>query len=390
MKNNISKVVLLVVLIAFTATLALMQKQHRESVASIEPVFAGSSRLSELLGDNAGTEFPVAVPGRDFSFPQDHGAHPEFRNEWWYITGNLDGSGGERFGFELTLFRFSLSAQDSAERRSGSAWQANQVYIGHFAVSDESARQFHVAQRFSRGAAGLAGAGGTPLRVWLDDWQISTERGEVWTLRAAENMIRLELELVSQKRPVLNGRNGYSQKSANKGNASYYYSLTRLESAGTLRIADATYDVNGLSWLDREWGSSALSREQVGWDWFALQFADGSEFMYYRLRRSDGSRDAHSAGTYVDASGVAHHLTSDAVLIEEVEYWHNERGDRYPVAWAIQLPEKNLQLEIVPLLKNQELNTAVRYWEGAVDVYDSADKGGVIGRGYVELTGYAR
>jgi predicted secreted hydrolase len=389
---SIKKLVLAAVLSVIILVVILLNLRGNELPASDgAPQVSGSSRLSELLGNDGVGGFPLVVAEREFTFPDDHGPHPEYRNEWWYVTGNLDGAGDERFGFELTLFRFSLVPQETPLSDAVSAWKTNQVYIGHFAVSDGRQGEFHVAQRYSRGAAGLAGAAGAPLRIWLDDWELSRgdADGEIWSLRASDTDFALNLELVAAKPPVLNGRNGLSQKSAEDGNASYYYSLTRLESIGTLRIGDDSFEVSGQSWLDREWGSSALSQEQVGWDWFALQLDNGSELMFYNLRRTDGIRDIYSAGTYTNSGGNADYLGSDAVRIEVLDHWENERGDRYPVAWLLEVPGKDLRLEVSPVLKHQELNTSVRYWEGAVDGTGTAFGEKVVGRGYVELTGYA-
>jgi predicted secreted hydrolase len=188
---------------------------------------------------------------------------------------------------------------------------------------------------------------------------------------------------------VLNGINGLSQKAAAAGNASYYYSITRMKSQGTLQIGERIFNVSGLSWLDREWGSSALSNDQQGWDWFALQLSDGSDLMLYNLRRNDGSQDSHSAGTLTLADGAVVHLSKDDFVLEVLDTWQSPRGGRYPIAWQIAVPQYNLSLTIDPVLDAQELVTVVRYWEGAVDVSGRHNGEPIAGRGYVELTGYA-
>jgi predicted secreted hydrolase len=359
-----------------------------------------SSRLAELLSDQGLEGYPQAVNKRDFAFPADHGPHPEFRNEWWYVTGNLDSENGRRFGFELTIFRFSLTPPGTAIFADGSAWRGNQVYIGHFALTDGGERQFHVAQRYSRGSLGLAGAQAEPFRVWLDDWSIAAVRtgrrpqdeyefGLPWQLQASDGELALDLTLVPQKPPVLNGVDGLSQKAALAGNASYYYSITRLLTEGTVQIGSDQYVVSGLSWLDREWGSNALSKEQEGWDWYALQLSDGSELMFYNLRRRDGSQDMHSAGTLTLADGSSVHLSRDDLTVEVLDTWQSPYGGRYPIAWQIAVPRYQLSLKIDPVLDAQELVTTVRYWEGAVDVSGARGANSITGRGYVELTGYA-
>ncbi len=362
----------------------------------IAPV--SSPRLGELLRDDAGGAFPKALAPRVFTFPDDHGPHPAYRNEWWYLTGNLDGPAGGRFGYELTIFRFRLAPDEPPALETD--WRTHQVYIGHFAITDVARGDFHVAERYARAAAGLAGAEAEPFRVWVEDWSISArEEGgpgeERWQVRAADGDRMLRLDLDAVKAPVLNGEAGLSRKSAEEGNASYYYSISRLATTGEIRIGGETFAVSGYSWLDREWGSSALAADQVGWDWFALQFESGDELMFYNIRRGDGSADPYSAGTWVAADGATTSLSRDDVVVQVTDTWENERGDRYPSGWRIDVPSLGARLRIEPALANQELETLVRYWEGAVDVSGTIGTIGTItatpvaGRGYVELTGYA-
>ena len=347
------------------------------------------SRLSELLGSDDAAGFEKAIEPREFVFPDDHGPHPGFRNEWWYVTGNLDGADGRRFGFELTIFRFALTpALPPAE----SEWRSNQVYIAHFAVTDADRERFFAAERFSRGAVGLAGAESSPFRVWIEDWEIAaTQEGlpERWRLQASDPGFAVDLSLTAAKPPVLNGNAGLSQKSAEPGNASYYYSMTRWLTDGSLRLGDDTFRVSGLSWLDREWSTSALAADQVGWDWFALQLADGSDLMFYNLRKLDGSQDEQSAGTWVDPDGTSLYLDRDDVTITVTDTWESPEGGVYPSGWTLRAQGPGLDLQIRPVMADQELFTTVRYWEGAVDVQGYRDGRPIDGRGYVELTGYA-
>ena len=346
------------------------------------------SRLSELLGSDDDAGFEKALQARDFAFPGDHGPHPDFRNEWWYVTGNLDGDDGRRFGFELTIFRFALMpALPPAE----SKWRTNQVYIAHFAVTDAERERFFAAERFSRGALGLAGAESSPFRVWIEDWEIAaTQAGfpEQWRLRASDPGFSVDLALTAAKPPVLNGDAGLSQKSAEAGNASYYYSMTRWLTDGSLRLGDDSFRVSGLSWLDREWSTSALAADQVGWDWFALQLSDGSDLMFYNLRNLDGSQDENSAGTWVDADGSSLHLERGDVDITVTNTWESPEGGVYPSGWTLRVPQQGLELQVRPVMADQELFTTVRYWEGAVDVMGERRGIPIEGRGYVELTGY--
>ncbi len=345
----------------------------------------GSSRLSTLLGGGEDFGFAKAYEAREFEFPRDHGPHPEYRNEWWYVTGNLDGDNGRRFGFELTIFRFALTPEAQE-----SGWRSNQVYIAHLAVTDADNERFYVAERFSRGALGLAGAQSEPFRVWIDDWRIgSAESGRAWRLAAADDEVSIDVTLSPLKAPVLNGVNGLSQKSAEPGNASYYYSITRLETEGTLRIGEESFTVSGLSWMDREWSSSALSADQAGWDWFALQLSDGSDLMFYNIRKTDGRQDRHSAGTWVSGDGQLEYIALEDIEIVVEDRWDSPAGGSYPSRWSLHLPGKGLRVTISPVINDQELFTTVRYWEGAVDVDGELGSRSIKGRGYVELTGYA-
>ena len=356
--------------------------------ASGNETSAPQSRLSELLSSEDDSGFEKAIAPRAFVFPADHGPHPGFRNEWWYVTGNLDGDGGRRFGFELTIFRFALAP---TLLTAASSWRSNQVYIAHFAVTDAGRERFYTAERYSRGALGLAGASADPFRVWIDDWEIAMEepgQPEQWRLRASDAEFALDVALTAAKPPVLNGIDGLSQKSAEPGNASYYYSITRWQTEGSLRIGEDAFRVSGLSWLDREWSSSALAADQLGWDWFALQLSDGSELMFYNLRKLDGSQDEHSAGTWISADGASTHIDREDVEIEVTDTWDSPEGGRYPSAWVLRVPDRGLSLEIRPVMADQELFTTVRYWEGAVDVRGQRHGSPVEGRGYVELTGY--
>lgn len=388
--SGIKKILLLVVLWTIILCACTDNRNDLEPETGNVAAATGSSRLAGLLGNNDASGFPQVLEERAFRFPADHGPHAEFRNEWWYVTGNLDSDDGQRFGFELTFFRFALVPERLTS--NDSAWATNQVFVAHFAVSDASTEKFYVAQRYSRGAADLAGASAQPFRIWLDDWVMEATDDDAgrWSIRANHDGIAMSLNLEPRKVPVLNGDNGLSQKSGEPGNASYYYSVTRLQTDGVLQIEDQSYSVSGLSWLDREWGSSALSNDQVGWDWFALQLSDGTDLMFYNLRKSDGSTDSHSAGTLTMADGGHQRLASTDVEISVLDYWENGRGDRYPIAWTMQIPGRHIELNIKPVFKSQELVATVRYWEGAVDVSGKDADGAVEGRGYVELTGYAR
>jgi predicted secreted hydrolase len=376
-----------VVAVAAVVLLAYWSFPEREenTEAGFGPAVALLSR-----GDDD-TESYVRVFGpREFSFPADHGPHNDYKAEWWYFTGNLDDSDGRRFGYELTFFRFALAPRPVP---SGSAWRSHQLYMAHFALTDVENDRFRSFERFSRAALGLAGARADRLHVWLYDWSASAIGSAAFplTLHAAADGIAIDFTLNSGKPMVLHGQAGFSRKSKEAGQASYYYSFTRLPTAGTIRIDGRAYQVRGNSWMDREWSTSALSKEQAGWDWFALQLSDGRDLMFYRLRRKDGTVDPYSAGTLVNADGTALPLRHDAVLIRERREWRSPRtGALYPVEWLLSLPEYGIELVVKPLMSDQELDVAFKYWEGAVRVRGTSRGEPVSGRGYAELTGYVR
>lgn len=333
--------------------------------------------------------FTLALAPRPFEFPRDHGAHPDFRHEWWYVTGNLDGPGAERIGFELTIFRFALAPPEEPAPQAASHWRTRQIYMAHFAISDVPREKFWFKERYARGAVDLAGAQASPFRVWLEDWSLE-EQGATWRLHAAQGDYALTLDLKALTPPVLNGEKGLRRKAGELGAASYYYSLPRMSAQGTFARQGTPMAVKGLAWLDREWGSDALALERQGWDWFAIQMRDGSALMFYSLRNRDGSRDPHSAGTWVAPNGATRALEQDDVELEPLEFWTSPRGGRYPSRWQLSVASLALTLDIRPVMADQELNTSTRYWEGAVDVQGRRAARPVAGRGYVELVGYAR
>jgi predicted secreted hydrolase len=352
------------------------------------PAFAATAPPAGPDLENA-QGYTQALTPRAFEFPRDHGPHPDFRHEWWYVTGNLDGPHGERFGFELTFFRVALAPPTAQSvPATASNWRARQIYMAHFAITDVARKRFWATERYARDALNLAGAQPAPFRVWLDDWQIE-EQGKGWRLHAAEGNNALTLDLQSQTPPIPNGDHGLSRKASTLGAASYYYSIPRMSAQGSLKSNGQELKVSGLAWLDREWGSGALGVDAQGWDWFALQLNDGSTLMFYQLRNRDGSRDRNSAGTWLETNGVARPLLNDDVSIEPQSHWTSPRGGHYPASWKLTVRSLNLSLDIHPVLANQELPTNPRYWEGAVDVNGTRNNNVTSGRGYVELVGYA-
>jgi predicted secreted hydrolase len=325
----------------------------------------------------------------ELAYPRDHGAHPETRTEWWYVTGIVTDASDRRFGFQITFFRQGLAAGPPGP--SASTLRARQIAAAHLAVADIDGRRFHHAERLRRSGGGLAGWSTSDLEVWLDDWSMRRGTDGVITIHArdAETEIGFDLELRPAKPFVRQGDGGYSQKGAAPGNASAYLSWTRIVVAGELEVDGRPRKVDGGAWFDHEWGTSQLGEDVVGWDWFSLRLDDGRDLMVYRLRRDDGSADPFSSGTVVAADGSPTRLARDDVIIEPLAWWSSPAtGGRYPVSWRLRVPAHGIDLEVVGLLPESELDgsatTGVVYWEGPVEA-----TGSTTGEGYVELTGYA-
>jgi predicted secreted hydrolase len=346
--------------------------------------------------DTAG--FARAQPGQPLMFPRDLGPHDDYQTEWWYYTGNLQSETGEHFGYQLTFFRRALRSPDQRTPRA-SDWAADQVYMAHFALTDVAGNRHESFEKLSRGAGGIAGAQADPFRVWLEDWSVTGEapsgdgpsyRQPPVRLKAQADNIRVDLRLVDTKAPVLQGDRGYSQKGSDAGNASYYYSLTRIATTGSVRVGGKSYSVTGLSWMDHEHSTSYLGGGEAGWDWFSIQLDDQSELMLFRLRRADGSVDPFSSGTYVAADGTTTRLQPGDFTVEATGRWRSPTtGTEYPSGWRVTIPSPGLALEVAPYVKDQEMRVSYVYWEGAVRVAGTANGKPVNGNGYVELTGYA-
>ena len=342
------------------------------------------------LGGPADAGFARVTESRELSFPRDHASHDEFRSEWWYFTGNLDSADGRHFGFELTFFRVAL-APLSAEPRA-SAWAARQVWMAHFAVTDVHGRRFLFAERFARGALGLAGATAPPFRVWVEDWSVMGDAGArsaELALRANDEHFAVSLALSAVAPIAAHGERGLDAKGPEAGNASFYYSFPRLAARGSIEVDGASTDVVGTAWMDREWSTSALSAGVLGWAWFGIQLSDGRELMFYRLRQSDGTANRYSGGSLIERDGTVTRLRVDDVETEPLAYWTSQRTHvTYPLAWKISIPTQGLALTVQPYLEDQEIDRTVRYWEGAVRVAGRAGGAQVDGQGYLELAGY--
>lgn len=336
-------------------------------------------------------DYRQALPGYRFEFPRDHFNHPAFRTEWWYYTGNLRTAGGHRYGFELVFFR---QGQRRGPSENVSAWRVDDLYLAHLALTDIDAGRFRYFQRLNRAGPGLAGISFDPegignARIWNGNWEARWDKGsDAQTLSALAEGVRFTLSLTPRTPPVINGENGVSQKAEGAGKASYYVSFPLLAVAGELNGAAVT----GTAWMDHEWFTHQLEASQQGWDWFSIQLGGQSpkELMLFQLRRTDGSIDPYSAGTYIAPDGHATHLKRPDFQLEPVEFWTSPATHiRYPIGWRIGVPSLGLSLVCRAALPNQELAPAAgggpTYWEGAVTYSGSAS-----GAGYLEMTGYGK
>ncbi len=344
--------------------------------------------LLTILSACPAADYRVALPGYRYQFPRDHFNHPQYRSEWWYYTGNLRTSAGHKYGFELVFFRQGrASRQPSQASANASVWRADDVYLAHLALTDIDGRRFRSWRRLNRAGSGIAGASFEEGRIWNGNWQVSWDKSsDTQTLTALAEGIRFTLRLVPRKPPVVHGENGVSQTGDGAGKASYYVSFTRLAVDGTLNGSP----VAGSAWMDHEWFTTLLDPGQRGWDWFSLQLDNSTELMLFRIRRADGSVDAHSAGTFVDAAGRATALRRSDFELRPVAYWTSPKtGARYPVKWHISVPSRKLEADCAAALPDQELappdDSEPAYWEGAVSYSGAAP-----GVGYLEMTGYAQ
>lgn len=349
------------------------------------------ANVVQAMGGGGDEGYARALEPVPFVFPLDHGPHPEYRTEWWYYTGNLSGEDGVPYGYQLTFFRSAVSAE-MAERDSDLA--TNQIYMAHFALTDGGAGEHHSFDRFSRGAGDLAGATGLPTyQVWLEDWSAAqTEDGRIHLQAQADGPdgpVQIDLLLAETRPPILHGNRGLSQKGAEPGNASYYYSLAGLTTSGTVTRDGRSASVTGVSWFDHEFGTSALSEESVGWDWFSAQLDNGALLMFAAIRTDTGQSQDVFEGTLVYPDGRQEIILPEDFELTPTGQWTSPETEiTYPSGWEVLFPEFDIQLTISPLIPNQEMEVAFVYWEGASVINGSMQGQPVQGRGYVELTGY--
>jgi predicted secreted hydrolase len=327
------------------------------------------------LGADA-TGFATPDPDTPLVFPADHGPHPDYRIEWWYLTANLSDAQGRAYGIQWTLFRSALAPGEAA------GWQSPQVWLSHAALTTPDAHYF--AEKFGRGGTGQAGVTATPFAAWIDDWAMkgtapaSADALSALRLNAQGADFAYDLKLAATGPLVLHGTGGYSVKSA-EGQASYYYSQPFYEVSGTLTLPTGDVAVTGTGWLDREWSSQPLAADQSGWDWLSLTLADGARLMGFRLRGASGD---FTSGTWIDPDGTARALPDGALILQPLAT-SAVAGRNIPTRWRVQLPETGLDVTVRALNPRAWMGTSVPYWEGPVSVSGSHE-----GKGYLEMTGY--
>lgn len=317
-----------------------------------------------------GTEvdgFSVPQPDPVFDFPADHGAHPDYRIEWWYLTANLTAADGTPYGLQWTLFRSALAPE------SGAGWSAPQLWMGHAAVTTPD--NHYVSERLARGGIGQAGVTAEPFEAWIDDWVL---QGDWQTMRMSASApdFTYDMTLTAQGPLVFHGDSGYSVKSA-AGQASYYYSQPFFAISGTLQLPEGELAVTGNAWLDREWSSQPLADNQTGWDWFSLSFDDGAKLMGFRLQQTDGNN--FTSATWITPDGSATPYPDGALTATPLA----TNRDDVPVRWRVELPARGLDVTVAAINENAWMATSVPYWEGPVTV-----SGSHAGVGYLEMTGY--
>ncbi len=328
-------------------------------------------------------DYAVVRPGTALQFPRDHGAHPGFRTEWWYVTGWLRLADGSARGFQVTFFR----TKPAVDPANPSGFAPRQILFAHAAVSDPAVARLRHDQRIARAGFGLAEAKIGDTDVHIDDWVMVRGRDGVFRTQVKGDGFALDLALAPTQAPLLQGDAGYSQKGPDPREASHYYSLPHLQVTGTLAEGGKPQAVTGTAWLDREWSSSYLNPRAVGWDWLGLNMDDGGALTLFRIRDKTGA-PVWAGGSYRGKDGVLVALRPEDVRFAAARSWRSPAtGATYPVAPVVTftLRGKPMVVKVAPLFDNQELDSrrggGPVYWEGAVTVPG--------GRGYLEMTGYA-
>lgn len=330
----------------------------------------------------AASDFASVRPGMQIELPRDHGAHADYRTEWWYATGWLETASGESLGFQVTFFR----TRPQRTIDNPSAFTARELVIAHAAISDPARGRLWKDQRLARAALGLAGAATADTRAWLDDWRLE-RRGERYIAQIDSDEFGFELELAATQPPLLQGKDGYSRKGPDPQSASLYYSQPQLKVSGSIRRGERRERVTGSGWLDHEWSSALLDAQAAGWDWVGLNLDDGGALMLFRIRDRAG-RTHWAGGSFRDRTGQVREFAPTEIEFLPGRRWRSPRtGVEYPVTFRVRAP--GFDFALAPLLDDQESDTRAStgaiYWEGAVTASSSGQR---IGRGYLELTGY--
>jgi predicted secreted hydrolase len=326
----------------------------------------------------AGQGFAPVVPGRQFVFPADHGPHPDFRIEWWYVTANLTDAAGSAYGAQWTLFRQAMA---SGAQQQG--WANQQIWMGHAAVTRADTHRY--SETFARGGVGQAGVNISPFDAWIDAWQMRGREGmnsdtiSPLELNAAGADFAYALHLEADRALVLQGEAGFSVKSE-QGQASYYYSQPYFSARGRIIIDDKPVEVTGQAWMDREWSSQPLASDQTGWDWLSLHFSGGAKLMLFRLRQTDGH--AFISGKWFSTDGNGHQLASSDIVMTP-KLFSDVAGRHIPTAWDIAIASQSLAISCAPVNPACWMGTRFPYWEGPIHFSGSHN-----GVGYLEMTGY--
>jgi predicted secreted hydrolase len=355
---------------------------RRKLLAWIAGALAAPEALARITNHESRiTPFAPVVPGYAMRFPRDEGSHPEFRLEWWYITGWLN-EPARPLGFQVTFFR----ARPNLKHDNPSAFNPRQIMVAHAALSDPShGRLIHV-QRAAREGFALAGADAGRTRVWIDNWRLQ-QAGASYQAQIAALDFSLDLTFESTQPPMKQGQDGYSRKGPAPESASYYYSIPHLKVSGAFARGGEELPVAGTAWLDHEWSSQYLEKDATGWDWIGINFADGGALMAFRMRDREGGQ-FWAGGALRRADGSLRVFSPAEVRFTSRREWRSARtGTNYPVSWSVKAGD--LELAIEPLFDDQEHDTRVSsgtiYWEGAVRALRD---GKPVGLGYLELTGY--
>ncbi|MEL6563360.1 MAG: lipocalin-like domain-containing protein [Pseudomonadota bacterium] len=338
--------------------------------ALLLPVTAWAQGFAGLGTDAEG--FAMPERGATFDFPADHGPHPDYRIEWWYLTANLTSADGTPYGLQWTLFRSALAPGE----RPG--WQSPQVWFAHAAVTTPEAH--FATERFARGGVGTAGVEAAPFRAWIDEWALEGPDFDTLRMTAAGPAFRYDMALEAQGPLIFHGDAGFSVKS-DEGQASYYYSQPFYRISGTLHLPEGPVAVTGTAWLDREWSSQPLSGRQAGWDWFSLSFDDGTKLMGFQLRNRDDSA-GYSSGTWIRPDGTTEGLPNGAFTAAPLTT-HSVAGRDVPVQWQVAVPDRGIDVTVAAMNPDAWMGLSIPYWEGPVTV-----SGSHAGIGYLEMTGY--